>query len=421
MSSLDEYVSEFNLKVIYMGTEFLKIMDSEDVKGIIKNIGIKREIETVHLKNAYRRVLAEDVHAAIDLPPFNRVSRDGYAVKAEDTFGASEDNPSVLKLIDAIGAGDKPDKEVKSGTCVEVGTGAPVPKGADAVVMVEYTEKIDGNVHIHKSAAINQWVASKGSDVSKGDFLLASGTLLTHDKIGVLGAIGMGEVHVFKKPKVAVISTGNEIINYDKELEYGKIYDINSQTLANAVKSCGCTPVYSGIAKDDYDDIRIHIEQHMDADVIITSGGTSAGAGDKLKLVLNDIGEVFVHGIAVKPGKPTIVGKIKGKPIFGLPGYPAAALTIFHVLVAPFLRKMASVSRKKSDVLKLKLSRRYHSSRGRHQYVLVKIENGMANPILKDSGAITAIAEADGYFEINKNVELVPEGAEVEVVLLESR
>ena len=404
-----------------MGTEFLKIMDSEDVQGIIKNMEIKRKTETVLLKNAYRRVLAEEVHAAIDLPPFNRVSRDGYAVNAEDTFGASEDNPVILKLIGAIGAGDKPDKEVKKGTCIEVGTGAPVPEGSNAVVMVEFTENIDGNVHIYKSAAIGQWIASKGSDVSKGDFLLPAGTLLTHDKIGVLGAIGMGKVPVFKKPKVAVISTGNEIINYDEKLEYGKVYDINSQTITNAVKSCGCTPVYSGIAKDDYDDIKTRIEQHLDADVIITSGGTSAGAGDVLKLVLDDIGEVFVHGIAVKPGKPTIVGKINDKPIFGLPGYPAAALTIFHVLVAPFLRKMASVGRRKSDVLKLKLSRRYHSSRGRHQYVLVKIENGMANPILKDSGAITAIAEADGYFVIKKNVEIVPEGSEVEVVLLESR
>lgn len=403
-----------------MGTEFLKIMDSEDVQAIINELPVKIKTEVVHLKDAYRRVLAEDVHATIDLPPFNRVSRDGYAVKAEDTFRASEDDPAVLKLVGAVGAGDKPDTEVENGTCIEVGTGAPVPEGADGVVMVEFTENINGNVHIYKSAAIGQWIASKGSDVSKGDFLLSSGTLLTHDKIGVLGAIGRGEVLVFKKPKVAVISTGNEIIEYDEKLEYAKIYDINSQTITNAVKSCGCTPVYSGIAKDNYDDIRTNIEQHLDADVIITSGGTSAGAGDILKIVLDDIGEVFVHGIAVKPGKPTIVGKIKGKPVFGLPGYPAAALTVFHVMVAPFLRKMACRERRKSDVLKLKISKRFHSSRGRHQYVLVKIEDGMAHPILKDSGAITAIAEADGYFEIKKNTEIVPEGSEIEVVLLES-
>ncbi len=403
-----------------MGTEFLKIMDSEDVQAIINELPVKRKIERVLLKDAYRRVLAGDIHATIDLPPFNRVSRDGYAVKAEDTFRASEDDPVVLRLIDAVGAGDKPEKEVKTGTCIEVGTGAPVPEGADAVVMVEFTENVDGNVQIRKSAAIGQWIASKGSDVSKGDFLLSSGTLLTHDKVGVLGAIGMGEVPVFRKPRVAVISTGNEIIEYDEKMEYGKIYDINSQTIANAVKSCGCTPVYSGIAKDDYEDIKTSIEQHLDAEVIITSGGTSAGAGDVLKVVLDDIGEVFVHGIALKPGKPTIVGKINDKPVFGLPGYPAAALTVFHVMVAPFLRKLACRDRRKSDVLKLKISRRYHSSRGRHQYVLVKIENDMAHPILKDSGAITAIAEADGYFEIKKNVEIVPEGSEIEVVLLES-
>lgn len=404
-----------------MGTEFLKIMDSEDVQEIINKIKIKRKTEKISLKDAHRRVLAGNVHATIDLPPFNRVSRDGYAVKAEDTFKASEDNPVILKLIGTVGAGDMPDKEVEKGTCIEVGTGAPVPEGANGVVMVEFTENKDGNIYIYKSVAIGQHIASRGSDVSKGDLLLTSGTLLTHDKIGVLGAIGMGKVLVFKKPKVAVISTGNEIIEYDEKLEYGKIYDINSQTISNAVKSCGCTPVYSGIVKDDYEDIKTSIEQHLDVDVIITSGGTSAGAGDVLKVVLDDIGKVFVHGIAVKPGKPTIVGMIGDTPIFGLPGYPAAALIVFHVLVAPFLRKMAFIkNRRKSDVLKLKISRRYHSSRGRHQYVLVKIENDQAHPILKDSGAITAVAEADGYFEIPKNVEIIQEGSEIEVILLES-
>ena len=403
-----------------MGTEFLKIMDYEDVKNIIKSIPIKKETEKIPLNNAYRRVLAEDINAQIDLPPFNRVSRDGYAVKAEDTFGASEDNPIVLKCIETVMAGESAKKEVEKGRCIEVSTGAPVPNGADGVVMVEFTENKEGNIHVYKSVAFGQYIAPQGSDVTKGDTLLSSGTLLTHDKIGVLAAIGIGELTVFKKPKVAVISTGNEIIEYNEELEYGKIYDINSQTITNAVKSCGCTPVYSGVAKDDYEDLRATIENHLDADIIITSGGTSAGAGDVLRTVLDDIGEVFVHGIAVKPGKPTLIGMIGDKPIFGLPGYPAAALIVFHVFIAPYLRKMASMSSyKKSDILKLKISRRYHSSRGRHQYVLVKIENDMAHPILKDSGAITAVAEADGYFEIPKNVEIIQEGSEIEVVLLE--
>jgi molybdopterin molybdotransferase len=405
-----------------MGTEFLKLTDSDEVQNLIKNIPFKRKTEKILLKHAHRRVLAEDVYAKIDLPPFNRVSRDGYAVKAEDIFGASEDDPVILKLVETLRAGESTKKIVENGICIEVSTGAPMPEGADGVVMVEFTENKGGNVHIYKSVAIGQYIAPKGSDVAEGNLLLPSGTLLTHDKIGVLAAVGIGEVKVFKRPKVAVISTGNEIIEYDEKLKYGKIYDINSQAIANAVKSCGCDPIYSGIAKDNYEHLKDNIKKHLDVDVIITSGGTSAGAGDVLRSVLDDMGEVIIHGVAVKPGKPTLVGIVDHKPIFGLPGYPAAALIVFHVFVAPYLRKMASrKTLRKSDILKLKIARRYHSSRGRHQYVLVKIKGDTAHPIMKDSGAITAIAEADGYFEIPKNVEMVMEGSDIEVVLLESQ
>ncbi|MGB9937675.1 MAG: gephyrin-like molybdotransferase Glp [Methanobacterium sp.] len=405
-----------------MGTEFLKIIDSEEAHDIINKLTFTKEIEKVTLKNAHRRVLASDVISKINLPPFNRASRDGYAVKSEDTFGASEDDPVILKLIDTVRAGESATKKVEKGTCIEVSTGAPMPEGADSVVMVEFTDNQQNNVRIYRSAAMGNFVAPEGSDISKGDIILNSDALLTHDKIGVLAAVGIGEIAVFKKPKVAVISTGNEVIEYHEELKYGKIYDINSETITNAVKSCGCTPIYSGIVKDDYNDLKNTLEEHLNADVIITSGGTSAGAGDVLRSVLDDNGEIFVHGIAVKPGKPTIIGMINDKPLFGLPGYPAAALIVFHVFVAPYLRKMASrkISRK-ADTLKLPISRRYHSSKGRHQYVLIKIEDNKAHPILKDSGAITAIADADGYFEIPKNVEMVMEGTEIEVMLLESQ
>ncbi len=403
-----------------MGTEFLKIMDFEEVREIINNIKIKKEVEEVFLEDAYRRVLAKDIHAEIDLPPFNRASRDGYAVIVEDTFGASEDNPVTLKLTEMVRAGESPSKKVEKGTCIEVSTGAPVPEGANGVVMVEFTENKNGNIYIYKSAPHGQYIAPRGSDISKGDLLLKSGTLITHDKTGVLGAIGVENVPVFKKPKVAVISTGDEIIKPGEKLQYGNIYDINSLTLSNAVKNSGCVPIYSGVAKDNYDDLKSKIEEHLDADVIITSGGTSAGAGDVLRAVLDDMGEVLVHGIAVKPGKPTMIGIIKEKPVFGLPGYPVAALMVFHIFVSSFLREMASLpDNKKSDMLRLRISRRFYSSRGRHQYAFVKVENGIAYPILKDSGAITAVAEADGYFEIPKNVEIVEEGSEIEVIPLE--
>lgn len=403
-----------------MGKEFLKIVDSDEVRRIMDTIDIKKEVEEVFLDNAYRRVLTEDIYTTIDLPPFNRSLMDGYAVKSEDTFGASEDNPVVLKLIEKIKAGEVASKKVEKGTCIEINTGAPVPEGSNGIVMVEFTENKDNKVYIYKSTAHNQNIASKGSDIPRGNLLLKSGTVLTHDKIGTLGAAGLNKIKVFKKPKIAVISTGEELIKPGEKLEYGKIYDINSLTILNAVKTCGCTPVYSGISKDNYKDLKNMLEEHLDTDVIITSGSTSAGTGDVLKDVLNDIGEVFVHGIAVKPGKPTIIGLIENKPVFGLPGNPAAALMIFHIFVSPFLRKMASLQdKKKSKSLKLKISRRIHSAVGRHQYIFVKIENDVAYPILKDSGAITAVSEADGYFEVPKNVEMVEKGSLIEVIPLE--
>jgi len=405
-----------------MGREFLNIRNPEDVENILKGIPTEKKIERVKLEETYKRVLAEDVYAKINLPPFKRASMDGYAVRAEDTFKASENSPIILKLVEIVKAGDVPQRKVEKGTCIEVGTGTPIPEGADGVVMVEFTDKKENNIHIFDSVSVGQHIALEGSDIRRGGLLLSKGTLLTPDKIGVLSAIGMGEVPVFAKPTVAVISTGNEIIPPGHELEPGKIYDINSQTILNAVKSCGCVPIYSGIIKDDYEDLKKNIIELSYADVIVTSGGTSAGTGDVLRMVLDDIGQVLVHGIAIKPGKPTIIGMIQDKIIFGLPGYPVSALIIFNVFVCPFLRNMASVEdyNKENETLNLKLSKRFHSARGRNQYVLVKVDGNNAIPILKDSGAITALAEADGYFKVPKNVEIVPEGSYVEVVLLRS-
>ncbi len=404
-----------------MGQEFLNIKDPEEVKKIIEDIPIKKRVENVSLEDSLRRVLAEDVNATINLPPFSRASMDGYAVIAEDTFTATEDDPIGLKLIEVIGAGDVPKKSLIKGFCSEVSTGAPVPEGANGVVMVEFTDKKDEDILIIESVAIGQNIAKEGSDVMAGELLLSEGTVITPDKIGVLSAIGMKMVPVYQKPQVAIISTGNEIIGPDEELTYGKIYDINSQTISSAVRSCGCIPVHTQIVKDDYNALKDKITEFKDVDLIITSGGTSAGTGDVLREVLDDIGVVLVHGVAVKPGKPTIIGSIDhgNKFIFGLPGYPVAALMVFHVFLAPFLRKMASINTSinihEKNVLKLKLSRRYRPARGRRHYVLVKVEGNNVIPILKDSGAISALAEADGFIEVPKNVEILEKGSLVEV------
>jgi molybdopterin molybdotransferase len=407
-----------------MGQEFLNIMDPEDVKKIIKNIPIEKRVEDVSLETSLERVLAADIAATISLPPFRRASMDGYAVIAEDAFPASEDEPVLLNLLEVVGAGDVPEKKLSKGHCTEVSTGAPVPEGAEAVVMIEFTDKQAENILIYESAAIGQNIAEEGSDIMAGELLLPKGTRITPDKIGVLSAIGMKKVPVFQKPRVAIISTGNEIINHNEELTYGKIYDINSQTISSSVRSCGCLPVHTEIVKDDYFSLKNKINEFNDVDLIITSGGTSAGTGDVLREVLDDLGEVIVHGVAVKPGKPTMIGKLKNddkdKFLFGLPGYPVAALMVFHVFFAPHLRKMSSIDTSSSftdniNAIKAKISRRYRPARGRMHYVLVKIDDGNAVPILKDSGAITALAEADGFIEVPKNVEIIEKGSIVDV------
>jgi molybdopterin molybdotransferase len=415
-----------------MGTEFLNIMDPEEVEEIISGLPFQAKIEKIPLEKAHKRVVGEDVYASINLPPFSRASMDGYAVKAEDTFKASEDEPVSLKLLEAVGAGDVPEKRIENGTCTGVSTGAPLPEGADGVVMVESTEKTSAadeewtkEILIYESIAMGQNIALEGSDVKKGELLLKKGTVLTPDKIGVLSAIGLVEVPVYVKPKVAVISTGNEVVVPGQDLEYGKIYDINSRTISDAVKTCGCTPIHSEIVQDDYNALKTKINEFEDADIIITSGGTSAGAGDVLRMVMDDIGEVLVHGIAVKPGKPTLIGLIPKESnkqvLFGLPGNPVAAVMVFHIFVAPFLRK-AAYFKDNSDVprFNLRLSRRYRPARGRSHNVLVKIEGDIAVPILKDSGAIASLAWADGFIKVPKNIEILEKGSMVEVIPFET-
>lgn len=407
-----------------MGNEFLNIKNPEDVKGIINNIQINKKIEDVKIENTLNRILAEDVNATINLPPFPKVTMDGYAVVAEDTFYASEDEPVNLKLLEVIGAGDVPKKIVTNGFCSEVGTGSPLPEGADAVVMVEYTDcGTDGTILIHESVTMGQNMAQEGSDINKGELLLSKGTKITPEKIGVLSAIGLKTVPIFQKPKVAIISTGNELIRHDGELSYGKIFDINSQTISSAVISCGCSPVHTEIVKDDYNELKNKINEFKDLDLIITSGGTSAGRGDVLRQVLEDLGEVLVHGIAVKPGKPTIIGRFKNeekdKYVIGLPGNPVAASMVFQLFFAKFLKEMASIQTKTifNDIntIELTLSRRYRPAKGRKHYLLVRVDDGYAVPILKDSGAITSLAEADGFIEIQKNVEIIEKGTKVKV------
>lgn len=405
-----------------MGTEFLKIKECEEAIDIIQNLFdeyYSPESEDIPVADSYGRVLFEDVKSRIDFPPFDKALKDGFAVSAEDTFGACDENPNTLEVIDFLEAGATTDKVAGNGKAIEISTGAAMPDGADAVVMVEYCEKGDGSVDILKSATPSLDVAKRGSDIGKNQLIMKKGEVLTPGKIGVLLSQGFETVRVFKKPSVGVISTGNELINTGSDLTYGKIFDVNGNMIKNDAISCGADAKFLGIVKDDYDSLKALIQDSLeDVNILICSGGTSAGLGDVIRHVLDELGHVYVHGISVQPGKPTIVGVVDGKLVIGLPGNPVSALMIFNVFVAPAVTQLAGGNYSFADkTVKGVLQKRIHSPVGRMQYQLVKVDENKVFPIFKDSGAIFSLSTADGYVKVLKSVELIDEGEEVEVFL----
>jgi putative molybdopterin biosynthesis protein len=383
--------------------------------------------EVVSIDEARGRVLYEDIFAPLDVPPFDRAAMDGYALKAADTFYADEENPAVLNLRGYIAAGDPKKIAIGDGECVGIATGAPVPKGANAVVMVEYTHREKRNVKVYRPVAPGENIMAAGSDIMRGELVLRAGSLLTPRETGVLAALGITRVPVYRRPRVAVISTGDEIVEPGRELAFGKIYDVNARAVGDAVEENGGEPVFLGIVEDRADALLERLREAVDGDydLILTSGGTSAGVGDLSYRVFDEIGDpgVLVHGVAIKPGKPTIIALAGEKPVFGLPGYPTSAMVVFDVFVAPIIRRLAGLGEKTRGRITAKAAMRLYSAGGRYEYMLVNLVQGAdrgysAYPILTGSGAITSLAEADGFIEIPSEVEMVSEGSTVEVTLL---
>ena len=405
-----------------MGTEFLKIKECDEATDIIQNLfneKLTQESEEILVTEAYGRILFEDVYSRMDFPPFNKALKDGFAILAEDSFGASEENPKTLEVVDFLEAGATTDKKVEKGKCIEISTGAAMPEGAESVVMVEYAEKLDGEVNLLTTATPSQDVARKGSDIEEGKLILKKGDFLNPGKIGVLLSQGFETIEVYKKPSLGVISSGNEITLQGEELSYGKIYDVNGGMIKNAAISCGADAHFLGIMRDNYDEVKQKLTDVLkEVDIVLCSGGTSAGLGDVLNSDLEELGEVYIHGISVQPGKPTIVGVIEDKLVIGLPGNPVSALMIFNAFVAEPLTKLAGIDKDfELDTVKGKMTRRIHSPVGRMQYQLVKVDGEDIHPIFKDSGAIFSLSTADGYVKVPKSVELLDEGEEVEVYL----
>lgn len=385
----------------------------------------KTKSETVSLNGVVGRTLAADQHSKISLPPFPRSVYDGFAVRAEDTFGAEEDDPVELVRKGTIHAGEDPEIQVEEGMCVEIATGAVIPEGADAVVMVEDTTMVDEKVEVRRAVSPGENVAEEGSEIEKGEVIAKEGQKISPQIHGALSAVGIQEVTVVEKPKVAVISTGEEIVEPGQKLERGRIYDVNGRTISDAVNLCGCEASYLGIVGDDASKIERSVKEALSKyEVVITSGGSSAGSKDIVPETIDGLGEpgVIVHGLAQKPGKPTLVSVIDKKPIFGLPGYPVSALMVFDQLVAPYLREMAGVSEPERKNVQAELSRKVLSAEGRRELIPVRVsresnDEVMAHPILEGSGAITSLARADGYAKISLNREILSEGESVIVKL----
>ena len=372
-------------------------------------------VETVALRTARGRVLAGDVMAPADVPPFSRAAMDGYAVRAADTAGATRGTPVRLRCIEQIYTGQMPVQAVAAGLCSEVATGAPMPEGADAVVMVEETAADGDAVQFFAAATAGQNIGRQGQDIRRGQLVLPAGAVLTASRVGAIAALGHTEALVYARPRVAILSTGNEVVAPGEPLAPGQIYDINSYTLAAVVAEHGGVPVIHRTAIDTLEDLSRAVDECMADDVLVFSGGSSVGTRDLMLDVIRAKGEVLFHGIAVKPGKPTAFGRIGGKLAFGMPGYPTSCLTNAYVLVVPVLRRLARLPAQSIRVERMPLAARVNSTPDRHQFYTVRVEQGRAQPAFKASGDITSMSQADGYIEIDAGTTVVEAGTLVDV------
>jgi molybdopterin molybdotransferase len=390
----------------------------EEARAIIdRTIRPIERVERAPIVRANGRVIARDVVADADVPPFSRAGMDGYALQAADTTGATRATPRHLTRIGTIFTGESPRIRVGPGQCVEIATGAPMPDGADAVMMVEETYREGDAVSIFAAVTGRQNVGRQGADIARGTTVLRAGEVLNASRIGALAALGLRDIEVYVQPAVAILSTGNEVIEPGAPLAAGQIYDINRYTLSALVSEHGAVPFARPPAGDTIDALERAVDDCAGDDVIVFSGGSSVGERDLILDVLQRKGELLFHGLAVKPGKPTAFGTIGGNPFFGLPGYPTSCLSNGYILLAPALRKIARLPPALIRRVEARLGSRIASTPGRHQFYSVRLESGVAMPAFKASGDITSMSQADGYIEIAADVESVDEGTTVDVTL----
>ena len=414
--------------------QFLHVLDRDEAERRFRAaIDLTpRGVETVPLDAALGRVLAADVISPVDVPSFDRSNVDGFAVVAEDTFGASEEVPRTVQLgEEAIHTGVVPKTVIRPGTAVSIATGGMVPRGADAVVMVEHAETNGRELRIARAVTAGSGVSFAGTDITAGETVLRRGQLLTSRDTGVLAAIGVARVDVWRKPIVAILSTGDEIIAPGEPMQPAKVYDSNAQVLADAVRELGGEPKRLGITHDDMAALRERLQHALEfADIVLLSGGTSKGAGDLSYRVVAELRDpgIVAHGVALKPGKPICLAATRGRPVVVLPGFPTSAIFTFHEFVAPVIRLLAGRGAQERTVVPARLAVKVNSEIGRTEYLLVGLVETAdeaaggtslaAYPMGQGSGSVTTFSRADGFATIGRHEEIVQAGTLVDVQLL---
>lgn len=402
-----------------MKTFRLLVSLEEALQLIYERVRQVEEAEEVDLDDAAGRVSAEDVKAPFDVPCFDRSAMDGYCVRAEDVYGASQFNPVRLRVVDTIGVDEEPKRPVGAGECVQVATGSIIPEGGDAVVMHEHAERIGEEALVYRPVYPGENISKKGSDIPFGKEVVKKGDYLNASKIGVLAALGSGRVKVYEKPRVRIIPTGSELARVGESKSVMQIYDINSHTLAAVVRENGGIPVLHEIVPDEENEIEKALEKSVENSLIVITGGSSVGTRDVIYDVLNRRGDVLFHGVQVKPGKPTVGAVFKGRVVLAMPGHPTSCLSNAYLLLRPVLRRVARLPEAGLRTVKARLTRRVVSTLGRRFFLTVRLRNGEAEPVFKESSAITSMAEADGYVVIPENADTVEKGDWVEVHLFE--
>lgn len=414
----------------HKGIHFLKTVSKPEAERIwheALSLG-PLDGQEVPLGEARGRVLDDDVLVPMDVPPFDRALVDGYAVRASDTFHADEDAPVSLELApETVPAGAVPRTEVREGTALEVATGGVIPRGANAVQMVEHSEVEGTTLCLYKPVAPGANIQVAGADMRMGETVLRAGQVLTTRELGVLAALGIARVRVSRRPRVAIISTGDELVPPGLPLEPGKIYDSNATTMESAVRDNGGEAEFLGVIPDDEEALRAACERALEGfDLVILSGGTSKGAGDLTFTIIDGMAPpgILVHGVGIKPGKPIVLAAWDRRPVVVLPGFPTSAIITFNLFVAPVLRRLANLPvETEAESVDARLAVPYHSAEGRHEYVLVHLAPRgegapAAYPMAGASGSIHAFAQADGTMEVAAHRAVVPEGEAVRVTPL---